>query len=97
MKMGGGTNLSDVVFEHDSLGSFSVNCYEHVLARSATMVPDNQFMGSDEAKYSTMKVALSRAASNVMGFEDYTFYTLDMAEHPYFGETPSLSELSARS
>lgn len=98
MKMGGGSNLSDVVIEHsDTFSMYSVNCYDYSLTHTAYMVPDNQFMGSDEAKYSTMKVALSRAASNVMGFEDYTFYTLDMGEHPYFGETPSLSELSARS
>ena len=97
MKMGGGTNLSEVTFEDSNMTSYTLNCYDHVLSRSATIVPDEAFMSSDEAKYTTMKVALSRAASNVMGFEDYTFYTLDMAEHPYFGQTPSLSELSARS
>lgn len=97
MKMGGGSNLSDVVFESGGLASYSLNCYDHVLSRSATIVPDELFMTSDEGRYTTMKVALSRAASNVMGFEDYVFYTLDMAEHPYFGQTPSLSELSARS
>ncbi|HIU45145.1 MAG TPA: hypothetical protein IAC52_02480 [Candidatus Enteromonas pullicola] len=43
-----------------------------------------------------MKVALSRAASNVFGFEDYGFYCYDPGQAPYFGETPSLSELSGR-
>ena len=62
-----------------------------------TFVDDDKFMSSDEARYTTMKVALSRAASNFFGFEDYVFYHVDKDEHPYFGQTPSLAELSSRS
>ena len=99
MKMGGGTNLSDIVIDESlesQLDYQSLNCYERTLTRSSTMVPDSEFMDSDEAKYTTMKVALSRGASNVLGFEDYGFYCYDPEKAPYFGETPSLSELSGR-
>lgn len=99
MKMGGGTNLSDIVIDESieaQLDYQSLNCYERTLTRSSTMVPDSEFMDSDEAKYTTMKVALSRGASNVLGFEDYGFYCYDPEQAPYFGETPSLSELSGR-
>ena len=99
MKMGGGTNLSDIVIDESiesQLDYQSLNCYERTLTRSSTMVPDSEFMDSDEAKYTTMKVALSRGASNVLGFEDYGFYCYDSEQAPYFGETPSLSELSGR-
>ena len=100
MKMGGGTNLSDVVLDESLKSSLKIeafNCYRETLSRKAVMVPDNEFMDHHEAIYSTMVVALSRAASNIFGFEDYVFYCYDPEQAPYFGQTPSLSELSARS
>ena len=97
MKMGGGTNLSDVFFEGEGFDYVSLDCYEYNLGKSSTFVDDSEFMSSDEARYTTMKVALSRAASNFFGFEDYVFYHVDKDEHPYFGQTPSLAELSVRS
>lgn len=99
MKMGGGSNLSDVQIGGelaDSLRVQSLNCYQETLLRDAYMVADDRFMDSDKAMYSTMVVALSRAASNVLGFENYVFYCYDPEQAPYFGETPSLSELSGR-
>lgn len=99
MKMGGGSNLSDIAIDEglkSKLAFNALNCYEETLSRSSTIVPDEYFMSSDEAKYTTMKVALSRAASNVFGFEDYGFYCYDPEQAPYFGETPSISELSGR-
>ena len=100
MKMGGGTNLSDIVLDENlesNLKIETLNCYRETLSRKAVMVPDSEFMDHHEALYSTMEVALSRAASNVFGFEDYVFYCYDPEQAPYFGETPSLSELAARS
>ena len=100
MKMGGGTNLSDIVVDDDLadlLQTQTLNCYAETLSWSAKIVPTDQFLGDKEALYSTMEVALSRAASNVLGFEDYVFYCYDPEQAPYFGQTPSLSELSARS
>ena len=100
MKMGGGANLSDIVLDENlesNLKIETLNCYRETLSRKAVMVPDSEFMDHHEALYSTMEVALSRAASNVFGFEDYVFYCYDPEQTPYFGETPSLSELSARS
>ena len=100
MKMGGGANLSDIVLDENlesNLKIETLNCYRETLSRKAVMVPDSEFMDHHEALYSTMEVALSRAASNVFGFEDYVFYCYDPEQASYFGETPSLSELSARS
>ncbi|MBO8425805.1 MAG: hypothetical protein IAC61_00610 [Firmicutes bacterium] len=97
MKMGGGTNLSEVAFEDGGFDFVSLDCYEYNLGKSSTFVDDSEFMSSDEARYTTMKVALSRAASNFFGFEDYVFYHVDKDERPYFGQTPSLSELASRS
>lgn len=99
MKMGGGTNLSDIVIDsglEDQLILESFNVYAETLSRKAILVSDSEFPTNQEALYSTMKVALSRAASNVFGFEDYGFYCYDPGQAPYFGETPSLSELSGR-
>ena len=97
MKIGGGTNLSEVAFEDGGFDFVSLDCYEYNLGKSSTFVDDDKFMNSDEARYTTMEVALSRAASNFFGFEDYVFYHVDKDEHPYFGQTPSLAELSSRS
>lgn len=99
MKMGGGSNLSDIAVDNSissRLNYHALDCYKETLSRSSTIVPDDGFMSSDEGRYTTMKVALSRAASNVLGFEDYGFYCYDPEQAPYFGETPSLSELSGR-
>ena len=90
MKMGGGPNLSDVITDNNLL-NFSVDPYLYSLELSTPMVPD--FNTNNEAKRETMLIAMTRASSNVLGFEPYTFYAMGPEEHLYYNETPNLSDL----
>ena len=53
-------------------------------------------MKSPTAIYNTMKVAMLRAASNVLGFNNYRLLTLNNTKNKWLNETPSLSDLSAK-
>ena len=91
MKMGGGPNLSDVYYEQGLLTSFSVDPYLYALDLSTEMVDD--FMTNNQAKRETMLIAMTRASSNVLGFEEYTFYSLDVSKHYWYKENPSITIL----
>lgn len=91
MKMGGGPNLSDVYYEQGLLTSFSADPYLYALDLSTEMVDD--FMTNNQAKRETMLIAMTRASSNVLGFEEYTFYSLDVSKHYWYKENPSITIL----
>lgn len=96
MKMGGGPNLSDVVMsgEEFSLNSVSVDPYLYSLDLECEEVPD--FNTNVNAKRETMLVVMTRASSCVLGFEPYTFYTIDVTKHPWYKEEPNLALLRQR-
>ena len=94
MKMGGGPNLSDVNINDNLLEEFRVDPYIYSLDLKTDMVDD--FMTNNEAKRETMLIAMTRASSNVLGFEPYNFYALKPEEHYWYKETPSISTLRDR-
>ncbi len=94
MKMGGGPNLSDVNIDDNLLEEFSVDPYIYSLDLKTEMVDD--FMTNNEAKRETMLIAMTRASSNVLGFEPYNFYALKPEEHYWYKETPNVSTLRDR-
>ncbi len=90
MKMGGGVNLSDVVSETE-LMNFSVDPYLYALDLETEMVPD--FNTNPEAKRKTMLIAMTRASSNILGFEPYCFYSIDVSKHLWYQEVPNINDL----
>lgn len=90
MKMGGGVNLSDVVSETE-LMNFSVDPYSYALDLETEMVPD--FNTNPEAKRKTMLIAMTRASSNILGFEPYCFYSIDVSKHLWYQEVPNINDL----
>ena len=94
MKMGGGPNLSDVNIDGNLLEEFSVDPYIYSLDLKTEMVDD--FMTNNEAKRATMLIAMTRASSNVLGFEPYNFYSLKPEEHYWYKESPNVSTLRDR-
>lgn len=96
--MGGGSNLSDVIIDESLLEYFNniieIDPFEYSLGLTVEKVPD--FMKSPTAIYNTMKVAMLRAASNVLGFNNYRLLTLNNKKNKWLNETPSLSDLSAK-
>ena len=96
--MGGGSNLSDVIIDESLLEYFNniieIDPFEYSLGLTVEKVPD--FMKSPTAIYNTMKVAMLRAASNVLGFNNYRLLTLNNTKNKWLNETPSLSDLSAK-
>jgi hypothetical protein len=96
---GGGANLSEVDFETSaeslSLDSpFSLSPYESSLSSSTPTV--SNFGSNPLAKYEAMKIAMSRAAFDILGFSDWTMYSMDVAKALYFGKSASVSDLQTR-
>lgn len=96
--IGVGSNLSDVIIDESLLEYFNniieIDPFEYSLGLTVEKVPD--FMKSPTAIYNTMKVAMFRAASNILGFNNYRLLTLNNTKNKWLNETPSLSDLSAK-
>lgn len=96
--MGGGSNLSDVIIDESLLEYFNniieIDPFEYLLGLTVEKVPD--FMKSPTAIYNTMKVAMLRAVSNVLEFNNYRLLTLNNTKNKWLNDTPSLSDLSAK-
>ena len=96
---GGGYNDSDIIFS-DNLKekmseTFKLDPFIYSLDLKA--IHSDHFMSDPQAKYETMKVAMLRASSNVLGFNEYKIIAIKNSDGSWFNEYPSLNDLIARS
>lgn len=96
--MGGGFNLSTVDLDIDNKDAFGekfyLDVYDYALDKKAEHTDD--FNNDFPAKYEAVKIAMGRAACDVMGFNDYSYIPLDPEKHVWLNETPNISDLAAR-
>lgn len=99
--MGGGANYSDVIMDEDNTENFtsekiSLNPYTYSLDDRFDLewVPD--WNNNPLAKYNTMKLAMQRASSDVLGFNDYSYYSLNTETWPFYNQSPDISVLQSR-
>lgn len=92
---GGGYNISDIYFEdkYDDIltSKLSVDPFTYSLDLKAYF--SDHFMTDPRAKYETMKVAMLRASSNVLGFNNYNIIALNKDSNSWFNEYPNISDL----
>ena len=97
-KMGGGANYSDVTYTStikEALSApMSLNPYIYSLDKEA--IKSDHFMSDPKAKYSTMKVAMLRATSNITGFSPYDLTSLNPTKHLWYKENASINDLINR-
>ena len=98
---GGGANLSSVQMDtslasHFQKETLSLDPYEWSMQFSQERLEPGDFATNAEAKIETMKIAMLRAASQVLGFHPYKMNLLSSSSHPWFNETPSLDDLRNR-
>lgn len=95
-KMGGGSNLSDVYFDENLskyfLSPIEIDPYEYSLDLSTPDVDD--FNDNPKSKYETMKICMLRAASNVIGFENYKFYSLNPSLQTWYKQSANITDLT---
>lgn len=95
---GGGYNLSDVVIEGELnelfTETYEIDPFTYSLDLKATY--SDHFNSDPLAKYETMKVAMLRASSNVLGFNNYKISGIKGNEGTWINESPSLNDLINR-
>ena len=96
---GGGYNISDIEFDENLKNKLTdlieIDPFTYSLDLKA--YESDHFMSDPRAKYETMKVAMLRASSNVLGFNNYKIYGLKASDGSYFNEYPSISDLTNNS
>ena len=96
---GGGYNISDIVFNENFKDILTddiiLDPFTYSLSLSA--YHSDHFDTDPRAKYETMKVAMQRASSNVLGFNNYKIYGIKGSEGTWKNESPSISDLISRS
>ena len=96
---GGGYNKSDIIFS-DNLKEKMSETFEldpFIYSLDLKAIHSDHFMSDPQAKYETMKVAMLRASSNVLGFNEYKIIAIKNSDGSWFNEYPSLNDLIARS
>ena len=92
---GGGVNLSEIVVDDNMKDIFTnkleIDPYAYSLTLKADPVDD--FDHSPIAKYQAMKIAMLRAASNVMGFNKYNIIALNNDKCSWYNESLSIEDL----
>ena len=95
---GGGFNNSDIVFSSE-LSQKMTNTYEidpFTYSLSLKAVHSDHFMTDPYAKYETMKVAMLRASSNVLGFNNHKIIGIKASDSSWLNQYPNLSDLINR-
>ena len=95
---GGGYNVSDIEFDESfaSLLTSPLEVDPFTYSLSLSAYHSDHFNSDPKAKYETMKVAMLRASSNVLGFNNYKMYGIKADEGTWFNEYPSISDLQNR-
>lgn len=95
---GGGYNVSDIYFDEEFnnilTNKLSINPFTYSLDLKA--YHSDNFMSDPKAKYETMKVAMLRASSNVLGFNDYNIIAISKDSDNWYKEYPNISDLMNR-
>ena len=95
---GGGFNNSDIVFSSE-LSQKMTNTYEidpFTYSLSLKAIHSDHFMTDPYAKYETMKVAMLRASSNVLGFNNHKIIGIKASDSSWLNQYPNLSDLINR-
>ena len=95
---GGGYNTNDIIFDETIsqklTSEFTLDPFVYSLDLKA--YESDHFMSDPLAKYETMKVAMLRGASNVIGLNEYKMYAIKNDDLSWYNEIPSLDTLRTK-
>lgn len=96
--MGGGSNFSTVDIDSNLQENFSSRFELDPYAWGMDKVQEhsNNFNTDGKAKYQAIVIAMQKATSDVLGFNDYAFTPLNSSSHPWLNETPDKGDLIER-
>ena len=92
-KMGGGLNTTDIFYDNSYFNEeFSLNPYAYTLDKSSPYTDIN----NTQAKIDSMLIGMGRAAFGLLGFNDWSYLTLNPSLAKWYNQSPNINDLKDR-